>query len=124
MGRGGGDREGAAGAVGLESIERIRVGWRNYTLRIPPDRSERYGAFGQCDNGEAEIEVNACVAREQQAETLLHEIMHAITWQAGDSRELEREVTILSKGVMQVLRDNPAVAEFLMAVASEARETE
>jgi hypothetical protein len=73
---------------------------------------------GECDHRKQRIRVRK-VAIPVMAETLLHEIGHAIWYHGGldDSesktswRDEERIVNIYTKGLVAVLHDNPAVAQ-------------
>lgn len=96
--------------------KKIRIGYKDYQV-IPvkiqhPDLSE---AFGLCDNVGAKIFVRTDMAPEMVADTLLHEIMHAVWYYMGlDDRELEENaINRLSSGLICAMIDNPDLLKYL-----------
>jgi hypothetical protein len=106
--------------------EGVRIGPYDYTIRAM-DRIEvlESGAMGMCDE---EFNVISLAVDSQPihlAETVIHEILHAL-WGAADLPDEgpvdeERIVTALAKGILQVARDNPAVLAFIAQQASLPR---
>lgn len=82
---------------------------KRYEVRI----SELEEDYGQCLSEQCLIEIktsNQC--HQQQADTLLHEVMHAIDHEMHCSMS-EPQIRRMATGLLAVLRDNPALVEFL-----------
>lgn len=74
--------------------------------------SQRYG---ECDHYERVIRIDDALDSTKSANTLLHELFHAIwtTYALENDDKEERVVTVLSNGLAQVWRDNPDLVKFL-----------
>ena len=100
----------------------IRIGWADYTVRLlPADEAHRAGLFGESLHGAQEITLADDQSGLRAANTVLHEIIHAVRrigeMQEGDNDE--RETAVVANGLMQVWRDNPEfVAWFTRLVAA------
>jgi hypothetical protein len=88
------------------------------------NRGHLDGISGQCDTGEARIDIQ--VGQEEYAEkdTVLHEVMHGILFQQGRSMGdgegpeytmEESYVRPLATGLIAFFRANPAVANWLIS---------
>ena len=62
---------------------------------------------------ECDLELNAGLGEGRMRVALLHEIMHGILDHAGEESHDERSIRIASYGMLQVLRDNPALVTYL-----------
>lgn len=76
------------------------------------------GRIGECDTGVGTIYLSPKLGPMQQAETLLHEIFHAITDMTGIAPQLGMEtdeivVRALSPAFLDLLRRNPALVRYL-----------
>lgn len=103
-------------------IDRIKIGARRYSLRAMPgeDRSEIHGKIS-LDRGL--IMLDPAIPADNQAETLLHEILHGV-WYAynlEDGLKEEAVVTALGTGLMAVFVDNPDLMKVLMDAALRGR---
>ena len=76
------------------------------------------GRLGECDNNLKVIGIDTKWGDQQQAETLLHEILHAISHaMAIDANGLscdEEIVHPMSNGLAAVMRDNPKTFKAIM----------
>lgn len=107
-----------------ELVERlpdfIRVGPFDFAiLRMDAIRSQEEGKFGFFSATGGEIAIQAEFAHPTKAaDTLVHEIGHAIFWAYGieDGDKEERVVNVTSSAWCQVYRDNP----WLLGWLSEA----
>lgn len=93
----------------------VKIGPITYSVEEAEDLRTGKGKtlWGQVDHVEAKILVAAKNAAVQKRQTVWHEIVHLILFQAGrrkDSRK-ERLVDSLAYGLMQVVEDNPWLAE-------------
>jgi hypothetical protein len=95
----------------------IRVG--PYDMRLLPmdgSHADAAGVFGYFKRRDQVIAIDVShVSSAALADTLLHEITHAIWWVYGleDKDEEERTVATLSTGWTQVYRDNPALLDWI-----------
>jgi len=96
--------------------KKIKVLSRDYTVR--PQTSFEEGkddVFGKCDREIAEIVICSSVPGQKQAQTLFHELIHAIIMETGiykhfyEERKITEEdvATCVSIGISTVMRDNP-----------------
>ena len=93
----------------------IKVGYRTYSVSLMDHwESTDKQAFGRCDNNGGRIELDAHMDAPKAANTLLHELMHAVWYVWGMDRKVEEEpaVTIMSNGLTTIMRDNPAFGEW------------
>ena len=72
-----------------------------------------WSATGTCRSNECLITVASDVDRQMQADTLWHEVMHAIDETLGLGLT-EQQVHALAAGQMAVLLDNPKLAGLLL----------
>ena len=91
---------------------KVRVGYQDYEiLLVPKDYLD--SASGLCQPQQGRILLEGGLGRRARAETLLHEILHAIvhSWGIegilGDSEE--QIVSLISLGMASVIRQNPAL---------------
>lgn len=99
----------------------IKVGPFYYEVkrwkRMPADNSE---AWGMCDRATNVILLSEVPGPQKQREVLLHEVLHAIYGTTGlcskDNVPEEMVVTDMSPALLQVLRDNPDLVDYLVAV--------
>lgn len=94
---------------------KLKVGHRTYTVRAMTKKEHTHedGCLGLCKKRAAEILVWPAVSPCDQADTLLHEILHAC-WDVmhlGDEVREETAVSNLSSSLCQVFRDNPGLIE-------------
>lgn len=73
--------------------------------------------YGQCDDGTKVISIDPSLNQTPfgEADTVLHEIFHAILRQQGRAYRPSEEVYVhaLATGLCGVLRDNPALLRYL-----------
>lgn len=90
----------------------IKVDHRNIRVEAMEHNAKACGFF---HDHEGLIQIDYTIAPEQQADTLIHEILHAI-WASRSmpSRVSEEQaVTKLASGLATVLRDNPFLSLWL-----------
>ena len=68
--------------------------------------------YGTCDHDKREIDISAETDPEHAKSTLMHEITHAIDWNAGNTL-VESQVHAVSIGVYGMLKDNKKVRQYL-----------
>lgn len=69
--------------------------------------------FGQCDSTKCVINVDPNCHRDQQRDTLIHEVMHGIDHEM-DTGMREKQVRLLATGWYHFMRANPEVVKWLM----------
>jgi len=67
---------------------------------------------GECDSDKQLITVRAGQPLEQEQDTLLHELIHAVD-EAVDSRLTESQVKRLATGLLAVFKDNQRLTPYL-----------
>lgn len=92
--------------------DKVKIGWRNYAIQLDEHRT---GANGGDLYGEIKYEQNIIylydkLEHDEQAVTLLHEIIHGILYMMGSElRDNEMLITGLSENLYQVIKDNPEI---------------
>ncbi len=82
---------------------------------IEPKEAEPSGTdYGECDADQCRIQIAEFQCEQQKRDTLLHEAMHAIDHELHCNMS-EAQVRRMATGVLAVLRQNPALAAFLLA---------
>jgi len=97
----------------------IRVGYRTYRIEVwHPAAASGARRYGECGHIERVMRIDTSIGPIQAAETLLHEILHAIS-SASYAQELfsgnneERAIVGASAGLTQVMRDNRELRDWL-----------
>lgn len=92
----------------------IKIGAVDYTVVIEDEPSEE---FGSCDTVTQTIVLSSNQTAQSVADTLLHEILHAIWTESGlfmhKRPDEETIVRTMSTWLRMVLRDNPHAAAFI-----------
>ena len=92
----------------------VNIRGRHYSIRrMSPDlQSDLEGDFSITHK---RIRVKTNKNKDEAAHTLLHEVLHAIISEYDiNLRSEELVVKTLENGLMQVLRDNPKLVEYLL----------
>lgn len=97
--------------------ETIKVGFTTYKI-IPMDGiRNRLDRLGEFDHRQREIRVENMGYPMEAAETLLHEVLHAIKYTShidmGDFAREEYLVAAISKALMTVIVDNPGLLNWM-----------
>lgn len=96
---------------------RIRVGLYDFTIqKWEATQAASAQRFGECSCAEQRIAVQRDMpTRVKAADTMLHEVGHAVWWAFGveDADKEERTVSIMSSGMATVYRDNPWLLDWL-----------
>ena len=96
----------------MDCPSRIKVVGKNYAIEIL-DRVDEDDSLGYSDETNQKVLLKRAQHFEALKDTLLHEVVHAIDHAIGlDLRE--EQVRGLAGGILQVLRDNPKFARFLL----------
>ena len=94
----------------------VKIGYRHYVIEHWKGRvGIQAGRFGECDTSLAIIRVDDGWSKEKAANTLLHEIMHAIFFEYNmcDEDDEERIVCTMSNALITVMTDNPIVSLYI-----------
>lgn len=102
----------------------VKVGHLDYAIMSWGKRAAHESdRMGECGHQTLEIRIDFDHHPRQSANTLLHEITHAIWWayglQAADDQE--RTVTVLANGWSQVWRDNPSIFAWIVSMLTDER---
>jgi len=102
----------------LRVPSKIKVGTDDYTVIVVKDlRHHGDKVWGLKKGSDFTIHIEKDMPTPIcSGETLLHEVMHALSdyFELGLGDTEERTIASLSKGVMMVLRDNPKLRKYLM----------
>lgn len=98
----------------------LRIGYRDWSVAPwPIELAFAEGSLGDCDANYGVIRVADNLDAPQEACVLFHEAFHAV-WSVfglpAKARE-EDAVNALSAGFVQMWRDNPALRDYLNALA-------
>lgn len=95
--------------------KKIKIGGLDWDVVMSSDIADESSVFGSTHFQGQKIYIDPREKEGKQAQTLLHEIMHAIFWQTGlYERAKDKEIRIkeeeytqaMSFGLYQVLKDN------------------
>lgn len=78
------------------------IGKRYRVVKIAPSSD---GSYGECLEEQQEIRLKPGLPLEQEQDTLLHEIIHAIDF-SMNAKMSERQITVLATGLICVLKEN------------------
>lgn len=91
-------------------IKQIKIGSTYYSIELV-DRLESKDTVALDGNlrfDESEIKLRASLSPQRLVQTLFHEIIHGIFDQVARDAD-DQTIDALAHGIMQVLRDNPAL---------------
>ncbi|MGI9486268.1 MAG: hypothetical protein ACR2RF_10405 [Geminicoccaceae bacterium] len=97
----------------------VRIGYADYRVQPwPHHEAAAAGRYGECSSYELVIRIDDGLLDRsplKAADTMLHEILHAIYWVYGveDEDKEERLVGMMASALTQVWRDNPQVVAWL-----------
>jgi len=103
--------------------ERIKIISKRFTINYVPEGTEDLSEekMGLCDTLNQTIWIQNDLKEDTQRETLLHEILHAISDEMGLNLA-EAQVAGIAIGVLAVLMDNPSFAKFLLKKEKKTKE--
>lgn len=93
----------------------LKIGGFDWTVEKNFNVAYEGSAFGSTHTNSQKIFIDPSTTDQKNAQTLLHEVIHAVVWQSGLGRRLERLndakieeeiVQSISMGLYQVLKDN------------------
>lgn len=85
---------------------KIRVGGIDYTIEMVPQLAERYNLYGQVTYDDSHIQIDDSLSLTRTNEIIIHELTHAIFYEAGYKDHDEELIDRISSVLHQVLRDN------------------
>ena len=95
----------------------IRVGYRDFAVEAwDPLAASGAACFGEFASMQGVIRLRADLPPQELANTLLHELMHAMHFTGGirgGEKSEEDTVVILANQLAQVWRDNPEFVQFM-----------
>ena len=94
---------------------KLKVGYRNYKIEdLPQHEADARGLRGTHLSHSGVIRIERGMDTEQQANTLIHEILHACWSQCHLDEDIEEHtITVLTNQLTQVFQDNPEVTKYL-----------
>lgn len=99
--------------------ETVKIGLFTYTIEGNDDRmpeSDTGYRVGEIDYERLRIRLKNTLSDQVKIQTLWHEIIHGILNNAGnpDKSQAETVIDAISVGLIQVLRDNPELAQLTL----------
>lgn len=85
---------------------KFRVGSIDYTVEVVDKLADRHGLAGQVEYQETHIQIERQLSPTRHNETLIHELTHALFYEAGYDDHEEEMVNRLAKVLHGMLRDN------------------
>ena len=93
--------------------EELKIGGFTWKIKQDQDISNEGNNFGSTHHSTQQIFIEPKSTVQKKEQCLIHEIMHAIWWQAGMTDRYkttpgveEEVIQVLSNGIYQVLNDN------------------
>ena len=100
--------------MNVEELPPVIVGGFRIAIKVDNVRLVGDGLYGQHRNDELCILIRDDVPRALIAETVLHEVIHAISSVYLENLVLdEQRVGLLAQGLFQVIQSNPRLIEFI-----------
>ncbi len=96
---------------------KVKVGYKTYELRAMTVKEQClcHGKWGFTNHGEAILLFDEKVDKREVANTVLHEVFHAIRHVSQGPVENEEAIVIaMTDGLCNVMRDNPALFEWIL----------
>ena len=95
--------------------ERIKIISKRFVVKYVPEGEGEITEekMGLCDTLNQVIWIEEGLQYDTQKETLIHETFHAVSDEMGANLS-EEQVTLMAKGVLAMLMDNPTFARYLM----------
>jgi hypothetical protein len=96
--------------------KKLRIGGRTYKIMSwQAKEAATAGKFAECDKVNKIIRVDESWGEVEAAASLLHEILHAVfeEYVMKPDDDEERTVTTMEKGLIQVIKDNPKLWEYI-----------
>lgn len=102
----------------MDLPDSILVGPHRYQIQLVPGGAlGDAGQVGHCTPSRLSIAVCSDQKPTQLADTILHELTHAILTTGGLEPEVEERVALLmGPGLLQILRDNPTLVAYITGV--------
>ena len=90
---------------------KIKIGGHNYSVFYVKGNHKEKGIenYGKIYHDAKKIYIDKDIAKSQQEETLLHEILHAIDQIYNNHSLSEKQIESMSEGLYQVLKDNKTI---------------
>lgn len=68
---------------------------------------------GNCNNQKLQIMIQNGNALQQEQDTVLHEVLHAIDYSV-QAKMNERQITVMASGLLSVMQENPQLMGYLL----------
>lgn len=89
-------------------LDKVKVAGVTYNIETPDEIEDDPDKIGNCIYMKQLIRVKANMSKERRDQTFVHELLHAIFFEAGyTDSDHEEMVNRLSLVLYQVLKDNP-----------------
>lgn len=107
----------------IDKLKTLRILGKEFAIERVAHNVFSGDTLGRCNCTKQTILLRSDLGRDQMADTLLHECLHALDYTMFLDLE-ERQVHALAGGLYALLRDNPALLLSLMHVGDHTSEGE
>ena len=104
-------------------MDKVKIGPIDYAYELVTDLHDKESGdskwqplFGQIEYGTGEMRISDTLPPGQRRVTTLHEVIHGVLVNAGIDDHNEVLISALAHGLVQVLRDNPALVSMITEV--------
>jgi len=111
--------------MNMEIPSLLRIGYRTFeVIPLSPPDLEMTDKYGWCDKLNAKIYVYMGDEPMMNADTLLHEVIHATwAWMGLEERhDEEAAATRLATGLINVFYDNPELLEYFLSCVADSND--
>lgn len=97
----------------------VKLGAMTYILKTKEDlhyvnkEGQKQGLYGNVDYAHAEIQIDPDQSPDMLRASVLHELTHAMLYQAGDTEHSEAVAVALGYALLGLIRDNPQLVGWL-----------
>jgi hypothetical protein len=102
------------GGQEVNKVATVKIGPFYYSVEYIPDLRDESGKLdGRIRHSQTRIQIEADLNQQMTAQTLLHEILHAVVSQIAMPSLKEEVIDSLATGVYQVIRENPQLVKMI-----------
>lgn len=90
----------------------VRIIGKTYGIAYVNGDPLAEGEFGECDFDKQRVSIADSLHLEQEQDTVLHELLHAVAHETGVNLQ-ERQVRPLATALLGIIKENPKLMTYL-----------